>query len=101
MKSIQSDRVKNTSNKKGYKMEFKLLVLEKAVEWLVGGDLFKFIQKEVGIMNDTDLSGEEKRKAVQEEAKRFFGDTATFFVNLAIEVAVVLLKAKLGELQND
>ena len=79
-------------------MEFKLLILKKTVEWLVGGDLFGFIQKEVEIINDEDLTGEEKRKRVHEEAKRFFGDTATFFINLAIEVAVILLKDKIGEL---
>lgn len=83
-------------------MEFKIMILEKVVEWLVGGDLFKFIQKEVGIMNNIESSGEEKRKRVQKEVKQFFGDVvAPFFINLAIEVSVVLLKEKLGELQND
>ena len=81
-------------------MEFKLIILQKAVEWLVGGDLFDFVQKEVGIVNDENLSGEEKRKEVQEGAKKFFGSTATFFVNLAIEVAVILLKSKIGELED-
>ena len=81
-------------------MDFKLMILQKAVEWLVGGELYEFIQKEVNIVNNENISGDEKRKEVQEEAKRFFSGTATFFINLAIEVAVIILKAQIGELKN-
>jgi len=81
-------------------MEFKLMILEKVTSWLVGGGLFDFIKNEVEIINDTTMTGEEKRKMVQDEAKKFFGDTTMFLINLAIEVAVVILNEKAGEVKD-
>ena len=78
-------------------MDFKLYVLEKTVKWLVGGDLLAFIQKEVEAVNNENLTGEEKRRLVIKEAKKFFTGAGTFLINLAIEVAVLILKAQIGE----
>ncbi len=75
-------------------MEWKLYALKKLIEWLVGGDLFLFIENAVKQINNENFSGEEKRKAVQKEAKAFFSGAMTLFINIAIEVAVLLLKSK-------
>ena len=78
-------------------MDIKLIVIERAVKWLVGGDLFAFVQEAVREVNDHNLSGEEKREAVQIMAKELFNNFGVVFINLAIEVAVLLLTAELSE----
>ena len=44
----------------------KLGLLEKAVEWLTGGDAYNLIKKTVDALMDAEMPGEEKRKQVQE-----------------------------------
>ena len=78
-------------------MNIKLIVVEKAIKWLVGGDLLKFIKEAVAEINDANVSGEDKRLAVQMMAKEFFSNSGVIFVNIAIEIAVLLLKAQLTE----
>ena len=82
-------------------MNIKLTILEKITQWLVGGSLFEFVQETVNIVNNEDLTGSEKRDKVFREAKELFSDVATIFVNLAIEVAVLLLKEKIGKLDGN
>ena len=77
-------------------MNIKLIVLERVVKWLVGGDLFTFIVETVEAINDSTISNNEKRAYVLKKAKEMFGDVVTVLVNLAIEVAVLALKAKIS-----
>jgi hypothetical protein len=76
-------------------VNIKVTILERVVKWLVGGDLFQFISDTVVAVNDSSISGEEKRAYVLKKAKEFFGDVVTVLANLAIEVAVIALRAKL------
>lgn len=78
-------------------MDIKLIVVERAVKWLVGGDLFTFVQEAVQEVNNYNLSGSEKREAVQIMAKELFSNFGVIFINLAIEVAVLLLTAELSK----
>ena len=78
-------------------MSFKTMMLETATKWLVGGELFAFIVDAVATISNEDLTGEQKRTYVLTEAKAMFSGVFTIFVNLAIEVAVLLMKEKLGE----
>lgn len=82
-------------------MDIKLIVLDRLVKWLVGGELFTFIKEAVELMANTNLSGSEKREKVQAMAVEAFSGAVTVLVNLAIEVAVLLLKAKVGELDGN
>ncbi|MCK5538506.1 MAG: hypothetical protein KAI79_16890 [Bacteroidales bacterium] len=76
-------------------MDVKLIVVESAIKWLVGGDLLEFVKDAVAKVNDASLSGAEKREAVFAESKEMFADFASVFISLAIEVAVILLRAEL------
>ena len=76
-------------------MSFKLLFLERAVRWLVGGDLLTFIIEAVQEVSDANTSGEDKRLAVQMMATEFFSKTSAVFINIAIELAVLMLKESL------
>ena len=78
-------------------MDVKLIVVESAIKWLVGGDLLEFVKDAVAKVNDASLSGQEKRDAVLAEAKEMFSDFASVFISLAIEVAVILLRAELED----
>lgn len=82
-------------------MDFKLFFLNNIIKWLIGGDVFNFIREAVEAVNDSSLTGEQKRAKVLADAKAMFGSVATFLVNLAIEAAVTSLKAKLGELDGN
>ena len=79
-------------------MDIKIAIIERATKWLVGGSLFDFIKAQVETAASMDISGEEKRVKVLEDTKRFFGSVLTVFVNIAIEVAVLALKSKVGDL---
>ena len=78
-------------------MSFKTIMLETATKWLVGGELFAFITDAVAVISNEDLSGDQKRTYVFTEAKAMFSGVFTLFVNLAIEVAVLLMREKLGD----
>ena len=78
-------------------MDYKLFILENIAKWLLGGDLMDFVKNEVEIINNKDISGEEKRDWVINEAKTFFADASIYLINFAIEVAVLILKAQTGE----
>jgi len=78
-------------------MNVKIYLLEGIVKWLVGGELFKFIQETVEAVNKSTISGEEKRAYVLERAKDLFSGVVTVLVNLAIEVAVLMLKQRIAD----
>ena len=82
-------------------MDLKLFFLNNIIKWLIGGELFNYIRSWVEVVNNEDLTGEEKRAKVLAEVKKLGGTVATFLVNLAIEAAVTSLKAKLGELDGN
>lgn len=79
-------------------------LLDIVVKSLVGGDLFDHIKQAVAIqMNATNLTGEQKKVAVQANIKALKGDLGIAannlgqtLLNLAIEAALVLVKVKLG-----
>lgn len=75
-------------------MDMKSYALDKLIKWLIGGELFNSIKEMVASVADANLSGDEKRTKVLDEAKSIAGKTATFLLNLAIEAAVTLLKSK-------
>ena len=81
-------------------MDIKLIVIERAIKWLIGGELLGFIKQLVLGINDLDMSGEEKRLYVIEETKKFFTSAGTIFISIGIEIAVLLLRSKL-ENQDD
>jgi len=78
-------------------MEIKLVVIESAIKWLVGGNLLEFVKKAVASINDESIPNEEKRAWVIKEAKAFFATTGTLFISIALEVAVLLLRAELED----
>lgn len=81
-------------------MDLKLFFLNNIIKWLIGGDAFDYIRGAVAVINNSEMSGDEKRAKVLADTKKLFGNVATFLINLAIEAAVTSLKAKLGELEN-
>ena len=76
-------------------MEIKLIVLEKVVKWITGGALLDFVKRSVALVNNDDISGEEKRALVIKNAKEMFTGVGTLLISLAIEVAVILLRAEI------
>jgi len=82
-------------------MDFKLAILDRVTKWLVGGELFNFVKQVVDIANTKDYTSEEKREYVQSEVLKFFSTTGMVIVNLAIEVAVMILKSKMESDYND
>lgn len=76
-------------------MSFKTSFLEKVTTWVVGGELYNQVKGLVGFyMTETELSGDEKRAEVIKRTKSIVTDTAGFLINLALEVAFTVLKAK-------
>lgn len=69
-------------------------MLDKAIAWLIGGSLFKDVKNIVAGLFEEDKPGDEKRKDAFDQIKKVAGSTASFLINLAIEAAVVILKAK-------
>ena len=78
-------------------MDVKILVLERAVKWLVTGELFDFVTETVKAVNNSKISNEAKRAYVQKKAKEMFTGALTMFINLAIEVAVIALKERIAD----
>jgi len=72
----------------------KDFMLERAIKWILGGDLFDQIKSIVAGLLDVDAPGDVKRRKAIEQAKKAGADVATFLLNLGIEAAVFLLKSK-------
>ena len=77
----------------------KTYLLNKVIEWLLGGDVFDKIKQIVYGLADVDAPGEKKREIAVQQAKELFGNIATFSINLAIEAAVFMLKEQAGKAQ--
>lgn len=74
------------------------------VKKVVDAKLYSFIIAAVEAQFDTDLTGEQKKAEVKKQLAALTGvlgsifkDTSTVYINLAIEAAVAILKAKLGK----
>ena len=80
-------------------MNFKLMMLENIVKWLTSADLMNNVKQMVFNASNKNMTGAEKRQYVFDEAMRFFGEFSVVFINLAIEVAVLVLKQKYGEIE--
>lgn len=72
-------------------------LLDKVMAYIVGKDIFNKIKTLVAeVALNPELSGDQKKEKVMSEAKLLGKDFATHMLNLAIEAAVTLLKAKQG-----
>ena len=70
-------------------------------EWRVGKDLFTRIKELVSLAEDTRLSGKEKKALVLRQFATYGYQIGDFLLNLAIEIAVDYINAKLGKYTND
>lgn len=73
------------------------MALDKVTNWVLGGELFDFIKKQVAIMVDVDIPGSEKRELVIDAAKEFFADAAKVLIAIGIEVAYFILKENMSK----
>jgi hypothetical protein len=73
-------------------MDYKKIFLEKVTKWVVGGELYKEIKGlvEMYFNNDT-MTGAQKREAVITKIKGIAGDVANVFINIALEVAYLIV----------
>lgn len=78
-------------------MNIKATIISNFAKFLIGGDIFERIKGIVLRQDDKQLSGVEKRHAALEEIKIIGLSISTFFINLAIELAVTYLRTLAGE----
>jgi len=79
--------------------KIKAFALEKIVKWLLGGELFQGIKEIVDGLMDANIPSAEKRNLAFRKAQVIAAGAASFMVNLAIEAAVYILKAKQSSLE--
>ena len=73
-------------------MNYREMFLEKATKWVVGGDLYEQIKGLVGFYYTEDgLTGPEKREAVVVRIQIIASGVASVFINIAIEVAYLII----------
>jgi len=75
-------------------MKVSAIAINSFAKWIVGGVPFAAAKNIVTELNDTDMTGEEKRQAAVKTLKTFGYALAGFLVNLAIELAVAWVKAQ-------
>ncbi len=74
-------------------------MLSKIISWILGGSLFEQIKLIVeGLLNE-DIPGSQKREEALKRLRSIGAKTATFILNLGIEAAVFMLKAKSGQVK--
>lgn len=78
-------------------MSLKATVISSFAKFILGSGTFERVKGVVLRMDDKDLSGTEKRVLALEEIKLLGLGIATFFVNLAIELAVAYFRTLSGE----
>lgn len=78
-------------------------LLAYVIKKIIDAKLYEYIVAAVMAQINTNLSGAEKKAAVKEQLdgltgalKEIYKSTSTTYINLAIEAAVALAKAKLG-----
>jgi hypothetical protein len=79
-------------------------ILSYVVKQLIDVNLYQYIITLVQIQFNRDLTGEEKRAAVKQQLSELTGDlgtviatTSVTYINLAIEVAVLVIKARINK----
>ena len=76
-------------------MDYKVLVLEKLIAWLVGGQAFEIIVGMVKSLMDDDKTNDEKRNEVKEVVTPMLSEVGKFVLSTAIAFAVDKAKAEL------
>ena len=73
-------------------MDIKLVVIESAIKWLVGGEPFKVITMMVADLMDEDMTNDEKRQRVKDVVMPMVSGIGKFLLSTAIAFAVDKLK---------
>lgn len=76
-------------------MDIKIIVLEKVIKWLTGGEAFSMITAMVGKLMDEDKTNDEKREEVKDFVMPFLTEIGKFILSTAIAFAVDKAKAEL------
>ena len=74
---------------------FKLKSLEAIVKWVATGEVFDEITTNVRMLANSELSGKEKYAIVYGKVSSTFGDVIGIVLKIAIEVAVLVMKAEI------
>lgn len=77
-------------------MKIKPFVIERFAKFLLGGSVFTAIQQIVSVAEQTELSGDEKRKYAFNQIVQIGYDLADWLVNLGIELAVAWLNERVS-----
>jgi hypothetical protein len=86
MRRVNMEKFKQIMKKIG------LILLNIAIKFIVGKDVFVRVQNVVEKVADMDVPGEKKREIVLDELKDIANDGKKYLINLAIETAVAKLK---------
>ncbi len=79
--------------------EGAIKVIQGMIGLLVGGDAMDMIDELIVIYDDKDMSKDEKRKEVKAVVMPFVRIMGKELVNIAIAIAVTLLRSKLASMQ--
>lgn len=82
------------------KMALKTSLISSFAKFIIGANTFDRIKFVVGRLDDTDLSGTEKRKLALDEVNYLLTGVAAWAINLGIELAVAWFRSKAGEKPN-
>jgi hypothetical protein len=75
-------------------VNIKQFAIQQFASFLLSGLTFKRIQRVVANIDNSELSGDQKRQAAFDEARSIGLDLATWLLNLGIELAVAWLKSQ-------
>lgn len=81
-------------------MEIKIIVLERVLKWLVGGDAFRLITSMVGKLMDEDKTNDEKRAEVKNVVMPYLTVIGQFILSTAIAFAVDKAKIEIEKSSN-
>ena len=77
-------------------MDIKIVVVEQAIKWLVGGEPFKIITRMVADLMNKDMTNDEKRDAVKRVVMPLVSGIGQFLLSTAIAFAVDKLKEEVA-----
>lgn len=75
-------------------MKITPLLIQKLAQWLIGGPVFAAMKNIVGELENTTLSGAQKREAALKQFSIIGYSLAGWAVNLALELAVAWIRKK-------
>lgn len=78
-------------------MEIKLIVLERVIKWLTGGEAFEVITSMVNSLMDEDKTNDEKRAEVKKVVMPMLSKLGKLILSTAIAYAVDKAKAELAK----